>query len=336
MERHTENLPTPTKVYEMRCSRLIAIGLVVLLTLTQGITVKAETTEEVLNIYGMTLGKPIRKDLEDKISELEHTKADITATQNVIEQRNAMIAQFNEKMNKRADAILSNVTIYQSRLDEITKNIQLNVEDGDIESLLRYDAEYKSNEYELNKLLETLGDYYIDYDYSFINSDLTEIEKELMDTQTLYIESIDTFEVGDVKNIIFPMPVDRYVTSKFGYRIDPLKKDIISYHSGTDYRCAVGTQVYALFNGEVVSCGWSETAGNFITVKSGDNLKYFVCHLSEILVEKGQQVSQYDTIGLSGATGSRCTGPHLHLAIYINGVAEDVEEIFKYAESQSD
>lgn len=302
---------------------------------TQSITVEAEDAEVLLNIYGMTLGKPIRSDLESKISKLENTIESVEATQHQAEQRNAMIAKFNQEMNEKADAILNNVTIYQNRADELSKTIQLNILDGDIQELVRCDAEYKENANELSNLLSTLGDYYIDYSYSFINSDLTEIEKELMSTQTLYIEALDSYDVGDIENIKFVIPVDRYITSRFGYRIDPLKKDIISYHSGTDYRCPTGTPVSALFNGEVISCGWSNTAGNFITIKSGDNIKYFLCHLSEILVEKGQLVNQYDTIALSGGTGSRCTGPHLHMAIYINGVAEDVDEIFKYAENKN-
>ena len=66
----------------------------------------------------------------------------------------------------------------------------------------------------------------------------------------------------------------------------------------------------------------------------GDNIKYFICHCSEIYVTVGQQVNQYDIIASSGNTGSRTTGPHLHLALYINGVTYDVSKLFKSNENQ--
>jgi murein DD-endopeptidase MepM/ murein hydrolase activator NlpD len=86
--------------------------------------------------------------------------------------------------------------------------------------------------------------------------------------------------------------------------------------------------VRALFDGKVIDVGYSQSSGNYITIQSSDKIKYFICHLNESLVEKGDYVNQYDVIALSGATGNKCTGPTLHLALFINGATYDVTKLF--------
>lgn len=303
-------------------------GLVCLI-LAQPITVYADNTEDLLNIYGLTLGGPIREDIEKDILNAESTLAEIQVSKEQDERYNAQLALYIKERENKIDSILNDISVYQSRNLTVKSNIEDNILTANIDTLLKLDGEYKANNKNMDTLLENIDGYKINYNYRDIVYDTTDIEAQLANAKQLYIESLDTFDLGEVNNIEWVLDNERYVTSKFGYRVDPLNSSVIRYHSGTDYRAQEGSKLKALFNGEVISCGWSNSAGNFITVQCGDNVKYFVCHLSEILVEKGDTVSQYDIIGLTGGTGSRSTGPHLHMALYLNGVTYSVEELYK-------
>lgn len=311
---------------------LKALLILLISSLILNTTVYADDVEDVLNVYGMTLGKPIVSELEQEISDLEQQIQDRKDLQAMDEKYNSILSQYIEKREQLMGSILSDISIYQSRNKTLSEYISGNILEADIKTLLSCDSSYKSNNSNMNTLLESVNNFYLDYNYKDVTYDTSEFEVQLLNTKELYVEALDTYDVGDVKNIRWILPNERHINSSFGYRVDPLNSDEIRFHSGTDYHAYTGTEIGALFNGVVISCGWSDTIGYFITVQSGDNIKYLVCHLSKILVTEGQWVNQYDTIGLVGGTGTRCTGPHLHLALYINGNAYDVERLFKNAE----
>jgi murein DD-endopeptidase MepM/ murein hydrolase activator NlpD len=109
-------------------------------------------------------------------------------------------------------------------------------------------------------------------------------------------------------------PLDRlHVTSAFGYRIHPTL-GVRFFHSGVDYRGAVGTPVYAVADGVVLQSSYDENNGNFIAVKHSDNSQSYYLHLSQRGVKPGQHIRGGQVIGRVGNTG-RSNGPHLHLAI---------------------
>ena len=83
-----------------------------------------------------------------------------------------------------------------------------------------------------------------------------------------------------------------------------------------------GSPISAPLAGVVTETGDYYFNGNTIFVDHGQGLISMYCHLSEISVEKGQQVAPGETIGLVGKTG-RVTGAHLHFGTYLNGTAVD-------------
>lgn len=303
-------------------------GLVISL-LAHPITSHAEDTEDLLNMYDLTLGKPDATEIETEINKIEQDMLGMQTQQEINEEYNALLELYIEKKTTVMNEVMEDVSVYQSNNEVISKYISSNILEADINDLLLNDASYKSNNVDINILLSRLNTFSLDESFKNVDFDTSILEAKLADAKVVYADAIDTFELGDVTNIKWVLPNDRYVTSTFGYRVDPLNSKSIRYHSGTDYRAPEGTPISALFNGVVTSCGWSDSAGYFITIESGENIRYFVCHLSEIQVEKGQTVKQYDVIGLSGGTGSRSTGPHLHLALYINGSTYDVDTLFK-------
>jgi len=107
-----------------------------------------------------------------------------------------------------------------------------------------------------------------------------------------------------------------HITSPFGMRRDPLNPSSYRYHAGLDLR-AHNDMVYAMLPGVVTAASYSENGGKYITISHG------VCscsylHLSKIKVMVGQHVSAGQVIGVSGNTGKRTTGPHLHLSCRLN------------------
>lgn len=306
----------------------ILVGLVLLLALAPSTQARAEDTEDLLNKFGMTLGKPIKSDLEKELDSLKENLNSMRTQQLINEEYNKVMELYVSRKEELLDDILSDVTVYQNRNNVISKQISNSILTEDINSLLNADSEYKNNNHNIDSLLSVMNEYAVDYSYKNVIYDTTDIEGKLEETSKLYEDSLDTYDLGDVNSIKWIMPNDRYVTSQFGFRVDPLDSSKIRYHAGTDYRAQEGTPIMALFNGRVISCGWSNTMGYYVTVQSGDNVKYLICHCSEINVVEGQEVKQYDVIAHSGGTGSRSTGPHLHMALYLNGVTYNVDELF--------
>lgn len=89
-----------------------------------------------------------------------------------------------------------------------------------------------------------------------------------------------------------------------------------------------------MIDGEVISTGYNDTYGNFIHIKIDENMYISYNHLNKVIVKNGDEVKSGDIIGLSGNTGSS-TGPHLHLSLFINNVANDILPFLKYEYTES-
>ncbi|WP_428239907.1 alpha/beta fold hydrolase [Gynuella sp.] len=82
-------------------------------------------------------------------------------------------------------------------------------------------------------------------------------------------------------------------------------------HFGVDVARPTGTPVYAPANGMVVLAEPDlYFSGGTVIIDHGFRLSSTLMHLSEVSVQKGQQIVQGQMIGRVGATG-RVTGPHL-------------------------
>jgi len=119
----------------------------------------------------------------------------------------------------------------------------------------------------------------------------------------------------------FILPMKTKITSPFGTQ--RLFNGVFkSYHSGTDFRAAVGTPIKATNDGVVVLAKNRFFAGNSIILDHGQGIYTGYYHLSRFKVKVGDYVSQGEIIGLAGATG-RVTGSHLHFSVKVNGVQVD-------------
>ncbi len=116
------------------------------------------------------------------------------------------------------------------------------------------------------------------------------------------------------------MPLDdAKLTSSFGMRTHPVLGGRRA-HKGIDLAAPTGTPVYATADGLVEMAQWYSSYGNYIQLGHGNDMETRYAHLSRIVAVEGSWVKKGDLIGYVGSTG-RSTGPHLHCAIRIAGVA---------------
>ncbi len=89
-------------------------------------------------------------------------------------------------------------------------------------------------------------------------------------------------------------------------------------HIGLDIAARMWDPIVAVADGVVVFAEWGGGYGNLVIVNHDDNWRTYYAHLSEIVVETGQEVRQGELLGGAGTTGYS-TGPHLHFEIRYQG-----------------
>ncbi len=121
----------------------------------------------------------------------------------------------------------------------------------------------------------------------------------------------------------FPLKRSEFllVTSPFGMRQDPLNPNQQQMHRGIDIKCDSEAVLATESGGKVVAANRnaSDAGGKSVTIEyqreDGSKVRATCMHLSEVAVSVGQTVSAGERIGVSGNTGSRTTGPHLHFEV---------------------
>lgn len=134
---------------------------------------------------------------------------------------------------------------------------------------------------------------------------------------------------GPGKQIIEPpIPRPLYVTSPWGYRIYPITGGWFM-HNGVDLASACGDPQYAAAAGTITAtknAATNGTHGNQVIINHGtmNGAVYITVynHMSRFAVTPGQQVSQGQLIGYTGATGL-VTGCHVHFEVWRNGTTID-------------
>ena len=117
------------------------------------------------------------------------------------------------------------------------------------------------------------------------------------------------------------------ITSPFGYRTDPFTGKR-TMHNGIDL-AARSAIVYSMLDASVESTGYDSRSGNFIILRH-DNFRISYCHLSKILVTKGQSILTGYPVGITGNTG-RSTGEHLHVTAKYKGGVINPQVLFEVA-----
>jgi murein DD-endopeptidase MepM/ murein hydrolase activator NlpD len=119
----------------------------------------------------------------------------------------------------------------------------------------------------------------------------------------------------------FALPVQGRISTQYGtQRYRNGKK--VGIHKGIDIAAPTGRLIYAANDGVVVLRGDFLLHGRTLVIDHGGGLTGLYIHLSEFGVSQGQRVKAGRKIARVGSTGV-ATGPHLHYALYVHGIAVD-------------
>lgn len=288
---------------------------------TLQLTAKAESTRDVLTLYGNEVSYEAEEKEAEYLSAVEKYE--------ILEREVNYLNQFN--MNVESIDIDS---VYTRRAEieteimaishELCSNINLSVDE-----ILSMEAHLSLLKDQLQKIDNTIMYFGSLYTYEIPVDRISEALNEV-DTKAIELsEAIHYGEIGDVSNVRVPLDGNYYISSHFGIRIDPLDNKSVDNHRGTDFAANIGTPVLALFSGVVTVAEEHYGMGKYVRINHGDGIVSTYLHLSSIDVKVGDKVTQYSKIGEVGSTGLWSTGPHLHLALTINGVYVDPYNLWR-------
>ena len=146
------------------------------------------------------------------------------------------------------------------------------------------------------------------------NSSVDSIMVNLPQQKTDSVDNKQKQWISSYPSITYPLKSIK-VTSPYGYRRDPITGKQ-SWHNGLDLR-AKNEPAYSMMEGIVEKIGYDSRSGNYVTLKHG-NYHVSYCHLSSVIVGKGERVFSGTIVGVTGNTG-RSTGCHLHLTCKKDG-----------------
>ena len=147
----------------------------------------------------------------------------------------------------------------------------------------------------------------------------------------------------EAKHYSYPLKRDEFmlVTSPFGKRQDPMNPSQTQMHKGIDIRTKHDDVLATEDNGKVIKVNTDKNTGGGLSVTveynrdGGGKYQCTYMHLSSIAVKVGEEVNAGQRLGVSGNTGTRTTGEHLHFgvkAVSADGKARDIDPAAYLAE----
>lgn len=113
-------------------------------------------------------------------------------------------------------------------------------------------------------------------------------------------------------------PIYGRITSSFGWRRNPYRRNSREFHDGIDIASSYGSPIKAAGAGVVTFAGWKSSWGRLVIISHGYGYVSQYAHNSSLLVKPGDKVKKGQIIARLGSTG-RSTGPHVHFGVAQNG-----------------
>jgi len=107
-----------------------------------------------------------------------------------------------------------------------------------------------------------------------------------------------------------------------------ISREYSKQHESIDFSSSLGTTVYAVGAGVILSCYFDNNLGNMVIIDHLNGYKSLYSHLDSYIVMKNQFVEKMQLIGFVGNTGNS-TNPHLHFQILYRNQPQNPNTLIK-------
>lgn len=121
------------------------------------------------------------------------------------------------------------------------------------------------------------------------------------------------------KDNFFSRPINGFVSREFNPE---------EGHYGIDIVAKTGTPIYAAASGYVIFSDYTVDDGYMIIIIHPNDYISVYKHCSSLLKNKREKIIQSEMVALSGNTGHKSHGPHLHFEIWKNGQPLNPQMLF--------
>jgi len=90
-------------------------------------------------------------------------------------------------------------------------------------------------------------------------------------------------------------------------------------HFAVDIALENNTPIKAIADGVVIFSDWTQSTGQVIIIEHNNNVISTYKHNNKLLRKTGDKITQGEVIALSGNSGQKTSGPHLHFELWIKG-----------------
>jgi murein DD-endopeptidase MepM/ murein hydrolase activator NlpD len=203
--------------------------------------------------------------------------------------------------------------------------LQLRLKTDSLEKALRLNTYYLN---QLRKVLNneiTMETFNRNYQQKNINIDSLKLTPGKVDSiLRKEVEEREQFMVNRKKNTLtynFMAPVKGIIVNAY----NPKKE-----HYGIDIAIKKGTPVKSIAEGRVIFSDWSSATGNTIIIKHPGNVISIYKHNQKLLRKIGDLVKTGEVIAVSGNSGEKTTGPHLHFELWIKDIPVDPVDFINF------
>lgn len=234
---------------------------------------------------------------EEKLAELEATKAQVANLKSNKEQQEAQFAKESEEKAQVVTALEEDEDYLEEQLAE------MEAESANIEAAIKaYYAEQAAKEAAAQAAAAQA---------STASSGDSSSEAPTETGEKSPQETVSTGAEG-TGSMRWPVNVSGRLSSNYGARSRGM-------HTGIDIACPYGTPVLAADSGTVILVKrLTYSYGQYVIIDHGGSISTLYAHMSAIHVSVGQSVSKGQQVGSVGSTGNS-TGNHLHFEVRING-----------------
>ena len=260
------------------------------------------------------LGIIEEKKTEKKLIEIDRAVKQLSFNKLKLEEKNLFkqldIAEKKKQNLKQqiANAIKLEILIEQKKQEEIAKKAQIKKEKARAEKL----ANEKKTTINTDTKEETLE-----------NKEPNNEENIVFTAYAEPKESIALSKNFQLNKGLLPWPVNRgSITEKYGKNPHPTLNGVITNNNGIDITCSIGSNVRAVFGGEVSSIFNIPGAGKVIIVKHG-NYRTVYSNIKDTYLKIGSKVVTKQNIGSLIQEGniSIC---HFEIHQVINGITQSL------------